>query len=134
MIPMQPYVKKWYDYLKEGKIMGLQCKRCGAWQFPPVPVCNEEGCAGTDLEWAEVSGDATLTTFTLQGLGVAPFTSDPILCGFVTLKEGPKFMSWIINHGPQDQEDLFNRMPLPAKLEIKALDENVSFPVIRIIG
>jgi uncharacterized OB-fold protein len=128
---MQPYIKNWYDYLKEGKIMGLKCNSCGSYQFPPVPVCNEPGCTSTDLEWVEMSGDATLTSFSMLGMGKPLVSSAPLLCGFVTLAEGPRFMSWITDYGPADQMELFARMPFPVRLETKELFEGICFPVIR---
>lgn len=131
MTTMQPYIKNWYDYLKEGKIMGLRCNSCGKYQFPPVPVCNEQDCASTDLEWVEMSGDATLTSFSMLGMGKPLFSSKPLLCGFVTLAEGPRFMSWIMDFGPADQMELFDHMPLPVKLKAEELTEDIYFPVIR---
>ena len=63
MIEMKPVVKKFYDSLDEGKLMGRQCTRCGAVEFPPVLVCNS--CSCFDMEWVEVSGKAKVTDFVL---------------------------------------------------------------------
>ena len=61
---MEPIVKKWYDGLNEGKLLGLKCKRCGTVEFPPFPVCNT--CSCTDLEWIEISGEGMMDSFAMQ--------------------------------------------------------------------
>jgi uncharacterized OB-fold protein len=133
MATMEPIVKKWYDALKEGKILGLKCKDCGAIEFPPVPVCNI--CSGTNMEWVEMSGEGELITFCFSPMGVYPYSTDPALTGFARLKEGMLFASVFVDASGSDQSVLMERLkkgPVPIKLEIKQLDENISFPNFRL--
>ena len=125
--------KEWYDHLKQGKLMGLKCKRCGNIDCPPFPVCNS--CSGTNIEWVELSREGVLTTFSFAAMGVTPFTPDPVFVGFVTLKDGVKFMSVIedeIDDDEDEQQAFLEKLPLPVVVEIKDLDENTSYPVFRI--
>jgi len=130
MTKMEPYIRNWFGYLKEGKIMGVKCKRCGAYEFPPHPICNS--CSGTDMEWAEMSGEGRLTAFAYAPMGVPPYFTDPVMGAWIKLKEGPAFMSWLLDVGGDNQEELLKRLPLDVKAEVKKLDENVSWPVFRI--
>lgn len=121
MIKMQPYVKKWYDFLGEGKIMGLKCKRCGAYIFPPVTVCQE--CSGTELDWVEMSGEAKLLTFNLVIYPDPPFAKyAPYFFGSVKLKEGPDFNGMIFGLEEGKEEEALKRLPIPVKLEIMDRD------------
>ena len=74
---MTAITKQWYDYLEQGRLMGLKCKRCGTVHFPPYPICRE--CSGMDMEWVEVSGEATLEGIALvTGLKNMPPTTMPM--------------------------------------------------------
>jgi len=130
MIKMEPSVKKWYDFLENGKIMGMRCKRCGAYEFPPVPVCNH--CSSTDLEWVEMSGSGKLVSFTAMLMVDPPFANfGPQICGYVKLKEGPTFISWLVGTGLEEQAELYDRMPVDVIAEIQQRDK-YKFPVFRI--
>ena len=133
MLNLEPYTKKWYEYLKEGKIMGVRCKRCGGYEFPPVPICNS--CSCTEMEWVEMSGEGELFSFAFSGMGVYPYTDEPVFCGYFKLDEGPEFVSWLLDADfkPAAQEVLLKQIPIRVKAEIKELDENVSWPVFRIV-
>lgn len=131
MKPMEPYVKKWYDYLDAGKLMGMKCKHCGSYEFPPVPVCNS--CSGTDLEWAEMSGEGKLVSFSANILVDPPFAEyGPTLQGVIQLSEGPTFISWIVGTGLDQEADLFQKLPVAVKMEIQARDK-YKYPVFRIV-
>ncbi len=39
-VKLEPVVRTFYEELEKGRIMGRQCKRCGAVEFPPVLACN----------------------------------------------------------------------------------------------
>ena len=61
MIHCELIVKKFYDALEEGKILGRKCTKCGHVEFPPYLACNE--CGNLDTEWCEISGKAVATQF-----------------------------------------------------------------------
>ena len=121
MVKMEPYIYKWYEYLKQGKLMGVRCKECNTVEFPPLPVCSN--CSCTDMEWVEISGDADMYTFAYCPMGITPYSDDPVVCVGTKLKEGPAFMSWIAD-GDEELVD--------ALLKRERLDEDISWPAIRI--
>ena len=132
-VKMEPIIKEWYDYLKNGKIMGRKCPECGNIEFPPVPVCNKCGCMET--EWTEMSGEGELYTFSFSPMGVMPYNTEPTVSGFCKLKEGMFFDSMIVNAQASDQGEILEELkkgPIPFELEITELDENISFPKIRL--
>lgn len=118
MVKMQPYVKKWYDFFAEGKIMGLKCNRCGSYEFPPVPVCNK--CSGRELSWAEMSGKGELIQFTVSHYP-DPYFADyaPYIYGVVALKEGPTYAAMILGHDVKTAEKLYDKLPVPVQAEVQ---------------
>ena len=115
---MQPYVKMWYEFFDQGKLMGLRCNGCGAYECPPVPVCSE--CAGVDLTWTELSGQGELTAFKVVLHADEGFTANwPYVNGNVLLREGPSYGGMVVGVGPDDAEELYNRLPVPVTGEIQ---------------
>jgi uncharacterized OB-fold protein len=130
MVKMQPYVKKWYDYMEEGRVMGLKCDRCGSYEFPPVTVCNN--CAGTNLSWIEMSGEGKLAAFSLAIEADPPFADfAPFIYGAVVLKEGPTFHSMILGWDIEDQAGLYKRLPIAVRSEIQDRGDH-KFVVFRV--
>lgn len=130
MIKMEPIVKKWYGFLDEGKLMGMKCKHCGSYEFPPVPICNN--CSSTDVEWAEISGKGILKSFTAMVMTDPPFAEfGPQLCGHVELIEGPTFVSWLADKSLDAQAELYEHIPLEVRAEIQQRN-GYKYPVFRI--
>lgn len=101
--------------------MGLKCKRCGAYEFPPMPICNE--CASTDMEWVEMKGTATLVSFTVMRiLDDIQIKYGQRLIGQAQLEEGPAITTTIEGVGIDDAEKLYERLPLKCTLGIKQFD------------
>ena len=126
MIEMKPYLKLWYDYLKQGKLMGLRCKDCGRIEFPPVPICRE--CSCTDLEWFEMSGEGTVVAVSDTPTGIAPYNDDPVICVLVELKEGMKIASFLVGVEEDDIDIVETKLPLRVRAKIVPMNENVYWP------
>ena len=62
------------DYLEKGKVMGTQCKDCGALYFPPRSDCSK--CLDSNMEWFEVSGTGKLLSFSELKYGPVGFEDD----------------------------------------------------------
>ncbi|MFC4908068.1 Zn-ribbon domain-containing OB-fold protein [Actinomadura gamaensis] len=78
-----------FDAAARDRLAVRRCAGCDAFFPPDATSCP--GCGTEDLEWADVSGDATLVTWTiLHGRpaedGTAP---PPALLAIVELAEGP---------------------------------------------
>ena len=58
------------QFLKEEKLMGTKCKKCGHVSFPPRADCIK--CLSPDFEWIETNGQGTLQQAScLAGVAVA---------------------------------------------------------------
>jgi len=123
---MEPVVKKFYDSLEEGKILSLKCKRCGSSEYPPVTVCSN--CSGTDLEWAEISGEAKLLEFgrvnpVIAGMGDPGFLKFmPYHYGSVEIKEGgPTHNGMIFGITDENEGTISGSLPYPLIAQIVEL-------------
>jgi len=125
---MEPYVYKYYEYLRKGKIMGLKCNSCSSYVFPPVATCYK--CGSRDLTWTEMSGEGKLLAF---GVSYA-FSSRyaelvPSIVGIVKLKEGRVTPALITGLDVQKPMEAFERLPIDVEAEIKKIGgiECISF-------
>jgi len=123
----------WYDYLDEGKLMGLKCKRCGTVHFPPFPICRD--CSGVEMEWVEVSGYATVNEIALVTAPDEWFTEyAPYYYAYADTEEGSSFSSMLMGLEAEPEEVLdkyVRRFPLQARIEIQKRD-GYSYPVYRL--
>jgi uncharacterized OB-fold protein len=90
-----PYTKvsDFAQYLKDGRLMGSRCKKCGATSFPPRADCGV--CMSGDFEFSEISGRATLNTFTKIVAAPTGFEDvSPYIVGVVDLEEGGRALAW----------------------------------------
>ncbi|MCK5617873.1 MAG: Zn-ribbon domain-containing OB-fold protein [Candidatus Krumholzibacteria bacterium] len=95
-VNFSPYTKvsDFAQNLKDGYLMASRCKRCGAESFPPRADCGE--CMSGDFAFFEISGKATLHTFTK--IVAAPTGFDdvvPYTVGVVDLEETGRLLAWI---------------------------------------
>ena len=112
----QTKVSKFVEYLKAGKISGTKCLHCGLIQFPPRAYCPQ--CFSTNFEWALLSGDCTLITFTRVEAAPASFKEQaPYLLGLAKFSEGPKVLAWIDPRMPEKDLKVGTKLKLkPSKL------------------
>jgi len=92
---MTPHLRQFIEFLKQGKLMGNKCKKCGKKFLPPRAGCQ---CGSTDMEWFEVNPEGTLYAWTI--VHVAPDTiarkcSVPYVVGVVEFEDGLKIASHI---------------------------------------
>lgn len=120
---LERIVKRFYDELENGKMMGRKCTRCGAVEFPPVLCCNE--CSCMDMEWVEISGKAEMTGFALPGmLSTLPQNEEfqPYALGAVKLEEGTEFNAIVSGVGRANREEVLKKLPVPIKARIAPRD------------
>jgi len=86
-------VSDFAGYLKDGHLMGSKCKKCGTTSFPPRADC--ESCMSGDFEFFEVTGKATLHTYTKIVAAPTGFEDEvPYIVGVVDLDEGGRALAW----------------------------------------
>lgn len=133
MIPIRPAEEildqPFWSHLAKGRLHLNRCDQCGAFRHPPGPVCPK--CRHIGGSWAEVSGRATLKSFTVirhpvhRLLGpVVPYTVT-----LVELEEGPTMVSGL---PPGDETQLQVGMPLVC--QVIAIDECYALPYFLPVG
>lgn len=105
-----------YEYLKEGKLMGVRCRVCEKLSAEPRPMCP--ACHSQDVEWHEFSGQGQLGTFTCisvvpdvmakQGYG----RNNPYCSGIVLLDEGPRISTKILGVDAANPQNIATGMAL----------------------
>jgi uncharacterized OB-fold protein len=91
-----PYTKvsEFAAQLKDGRLMGSRCRKCGETSFPPRADCP--ACLAGDFELREWSGKATLHTFTRIEAAPTGFEDvAPYTVGVADLEEGGRILAWI---------------------------------------
>lgn len=117
MMKPQPIVKKYYDGLEEGKILGLKCTKCGYFVWPPKPACEKDGCF--DMEWAEYTGDFIIDDFSINSaIATRPEFKKfmPYYIAFGHLENGSEFCSMLLGVKDDEHRDaLYAKLPFRAK-------------------
>jgi len=81
------------QHLKDGRIMGSRCNKCGAISFPPRADC--EACMSGDFEFFEMTGKSVLNTYTKIVAAPTGFEDEtPYIVGVVDLEEGGRALAW----------------------------------------
>jgi len=91
-----PVTRPFWDGLAERRIRIQRCLDCERWVFYPRSHCSH--CLSERLEWREVSGAATLYTYTVTRQPTAPFFADevPQRLAVVQLDEGVRMTSTLV--------------------------------------
>ena len=118
-IKLEKVVETFYNGLEEGKILGRKCTKCGAVEFPPVYACNECGC--WDMEWVEISGEATMHSIVLPGaLSNKPEYRElgKFAYGEIVLKEGSRFNGVVRGISKKNRDEIAAKLPVKVKAAI----------------
>jgi len=95
-------VSEFARHLKDGRLMGSRCKKCGLESFPPRADCSR--CLSSDFEFKEMSGQATLVSYTKIVAAPSGFENDaPYVVGVVDLKEFGRLLAWFGDTVPEEQ-------------------------------
>ncbi len=99
-IPISKTLRFW-EGLKEGKILATKCRNCGKLHFPPAADCGE--CLSSDMEWIELSGEGRLVTYTHVIVRPKSFQEEqPYTVAVAELKEGIKALAWLTDVKKKD--------------------------------
>ncbi len=81
----------------EERFLLQRCVRCGGAQFYPRATCSH--CGATDLGWEEISGEATVHTFTVARRATHPKLAPyvPYVIAIVELAEGPRVTTNLVD-------------------------------------
>lgn len=102
-LPLQtPASQPYWEGLKNRKVCIQQCDDCATWIFYPRNHCT--ACLGNSLSWKDVSGEATLYSYTIARQPTAPHFADevPQLLAIVELDQGVRMTSTLVDANPDD--------------------------------
>ncbi|HIE24356.1 MAG TPA: Zn-ribbon domain-containing OB-fold protein [Candidatus Korarchaeota archaeon] len=86
-------ISKFWDGLKEGKVLATRCKRCSTLRFPPSATCPS--CYSSEVEWVELSKEGVVETYTKIVAAPASFSGEaPYIVVVARMKEGVKILAW----------------------------------------
>jgi uncharacterized protein len=123
-----PETQHYWKGAQEGKLLLQRCESCAKAYFPPRPFCPT--CSSQDVTVVQASGRASLYSYAIQHRAAPGFTA-PYAIAVVTLEEGPRMMTNIIDC-PQTPEAL--QLDMPLKVTFREINETVSLPVFRPAG
>jgi hypothetical protein len=80
-------------HLKDGRLMGSKCKKCGYQTMPPVADCP--ACMSGEFEFVEYSGKGTLYTWTRIDAAPTGFDDEvPYALAVVDMEGGGRMVGW----------------------------------------
>ncbi|MDP7982805.1 MAG: Zn-ribbon domain-containing OB-fold protein [Conexivisphaerales archaeon] len=86
--------RKFYDGLREGRVLTTRCRSCGELYFPPQSFCTR--CGSEDMEWVELSGEGELLTFTVIKAKPTSFSHyGDYTVGIARMPEGVNVLAWV---------------------------------------
>ncbi len=90
----QTAIKKFWDSLKEGKLLTTKCSECGKTEFPPKIVCTS--CYSDKMEWIELPKRGRIYSFTEMHVVPTGF-KPPLTVAVVELENGVRLFSYVVN-------------------------------------
>jgi len=97
-----PFLDQFVAYLKEGRIMATKCQSCGKTHMPPREHCT---CLGSEMEWVEITPEATLKAFTMINFAPDPLIDkQPYFIGIAETPEGLRMMGWLTGGATQNPQ------------------------------
>lgn len=110
-------IGRFFEGLREGKLLATRCGRCGAKYFPPQADCPN--CGAGEVEWFEVSGRGRLLTYTVINVKPESYSKHPdYAVGVARLEEGFNVVAWI---NCEDYRKL--RRGMPVRVEVRRREE-----------
>lgn len=98
-LPETPMIVKFIEALKEGKLMGTKCKKCGAKYLPPRAHCK---CGSHEVEWYEAPTRGKLFSYTLVTFPPDSMTSyAPYIVAVAELEDGSRLLAQITGVSPK---------------------------------
>lgn len=90
-----------WEAARQGRLVVPQCQDCGLYMWPPISmVCSRT--QSDNVEWAEVSGEGTVYSYSVVTRPPTPAFETPYVVAIVELSEGPRMLSSLVDVAPQD--------------------------------
>lgn len=115
-----------WDGCARGQLLLQKCAGCGAYRHPPAPICPT--CLSPEHAWVEASGRATVFTFVVVRETRAKGWDQlvPYVSAVVTLAEGPRMITNIIDIAPEDV-----KIDMPVQVTFADAEGDMKLPLFR---
>ena len=115
-----------WDGCTEERFLLPRCGACGAFRWPPGPMCPE--CRATETEWVQASGRGSVYSWVVVTHPVAEQLVDqvPYVVGLIELEEGVRVVGNVAGCPPEAVE-----AGLPVELYFTQV-EDVRLPNFRV--
>ncbi len=89
-----PSIKELEEYVRQGKLMGFKCKKCGHKEVTPFVYCPR--CGSNEVEVVELPKTGKVVTYTIQWVAPERFLNEvPYAWCVVELDDGTMVSGWI---------------------------------------
>jgi len=97
-LPETDLMAKFIEALKQGKVMGTRCTKCGEGYLPPRALCK---CGSREVEWYEAPTRGKLLTYTLVTFPPDSMTKyAPYIVAVAELEDGSRLLAQITGVTP----------------------------------
>jgi uncharacterized protein len=103
------YEAPFWDFIQRHDLRLQRCTECGAYRYPPGPVCAH--CLSEHWEWAPLSGNGRLVSWVVFHRQYFPQLPVPYHVAAVEAAEGPILIANLVNLGERTP-----RLEMPMKL------------------
>ena len=98
-LPETDVVVKVVEGLKQGKLLGTSCNKCGARYLPPRQHCK---CGSHEMDWYEAPSKGKLVTYTMVTFPPDSMTKyAPYIVAVAELQDGSRLLAQITGVTPQ---------------------------------
>jgi len=99
-LPDTELMAKFLDELKNNRLMGVKCTKCGNRYLPPRTQC---ACGSTEIEWYEAPKQGKLLTYTIVAFPPESMTKyAPYILGIAELDDGSRLLAHITDVTPKN--------------------------------
>jgi uncharacterized OB-fold protein len=121
-------IKQFLNFIKQGELKAVKCKKCSAIILPPKFKCSL--CETLDFEWVSLNGKGKLLTYSVIYVPPKRFKEQaPYAIGIVELKEGVKVEARLKGFNVENHEKELNT---GMELEFESDPEGIlSFKVLK---
>jgi acetyl-CoA acetyltransferase/uncharacterized OB-fold protein len=121
---LEPETEHFWRACRAGRLEVTRCRACGWYVHPPRPVCPR--CDARDLGWEQVSGRATVVSFTVNHQRWIPGMEVPYVIALVELVEqaGLRLTTNLVGCAPD-----VARVGLPVRVTFHPASDEVGLPL-----
>jgi uncharacterized OB-fold protein len=97
-LPETEFMQKFLEALKQGKLMGTKCTKCGTKNMPPRQHCK---CGSSEIEWYEAPTKGKIFTYTMVTFppdSMAKYA--PYIVAVVELEDGTRLLAQLTGVTP----------------------------------